>query len=282
MTDRRAIESVVVEERAVPRPPVFRVLVTNDDGLSSPGIRGLAARLAAEFEVILVAPRHDMSGSGTALGRFDPRAGVELTSVELAGVGEAYSVDGPPGLAVLAAGLGAFGRRPDLVVSGVNAGLNTGHSVVHSGTVGAALTARTLGSHGLAVSLAESDPWHWESAFEVAISAVRWILESRRRLTVVNLNVPSRDLDEIVGVRWADLDAFGHLQVAVADIPGSRLSFQVRGSSSGIDPVSDTAMCLSGYVTATLLSPVEPEPYPPVDPTDIWRPPIAGGGEADT
>ncbi len=266
------IDQIVVEERVSPRPAAFRVLVTNDDGISSPGLRDLAAILAVEFEVIVVAPRADMSGSGTALGRFDPRSGVELTSVDLPGVEEAYSVDGPPGLAVLAAGLGAFGRKPDLVVSGVNAGVNTGHSVVHSGTVGAALTARTLGSHGLAVSLAESRPWHWDTAIDVAVSVTRWFSRSPRRLTVLNVNVPARKIDRVAGIRWADLDAFGHLQVAVADVPGSRLSFEVRGSSSGIDPVSDTALCFDGFVTLTMLSAVEPHPYPPIEASELWRP----------
>lgn len=266
----RGTDQIVVEERPTPPPPTFRVLVTNDDGISSPGLRGVAARLAHDYEVIVVAPRADMSGSGTALGRFDPRVGVELHSETVPGVEEAYSVDGPPGLAVLAAGLGAFGRKPDLVVSGVNAGINTGHSVVHSGTVGAALTARTLGSHGLAVSVAESDPWIWDAAFEVASSAAAWLLTRNRRPAVLNLNVPALPLSQVRGIRWADLDAFGHLQVAIADIPGARLEFEVRGSASGMDPASDTALCLEGWVTATLLSSVEPQPFPPVEPSDIW------------
>jgi 5'-nucleotidase len=268
-------QPVVVDQRPSPPSTPARIVVTNDDGIESPGLRRLAARLAADFEVLVVAPNRDMSGSGTALGRFDPRAGVELTQVDVPGVATAYTVDGPPGLAVVAVGLGAFGRRPDLVVSGVNAGINTGHSVIHSGTVGAALTARTLGSHGLAVSVAESDPWQWDTAVEIARSAVDWVLSNAGSRVVLNLNVPAAELDDVRGIRWADLDEFGHLQVATADIPGSRLQFEVRGSASGLDPATDTALCLEGYATITLLAPVEPQPFPPIEATDIWRPTAA-------
>src|SRR5665811_223086 len=124
---------IVVDERSVSPVENPRILVTNDDGIDSPGLKKLASRLARDFEVVVVAPADDMSGTGTALGRFDPKAGVELTQTTVDGISEAYTVDGPPGLAVLAASLGAFGDPPDLVVSGINAGLNTGHSIIHSG-----------------------------------------------------------------------------------------------------------------------------------------------------
>jgi 5'-nucleotidase len=173
---------------------------------------------------------------------------------------------------VVSAGLGAFGPKPDLVVSGINAGLNTGHSVIHSGTVGAALTARTLGIHGLAVSLAWSDTWHWETAYTVARSSVDWVLSHVGPRIVLNLNVPGLPLSEVKGIRWADLDEFGYLRVATADIPGERIEFELAGSTAGIDPAGDTALCFDGYVTATLLSPVQPLPFPPADPTAIWSP----------
>ena len=149
-----------------------RVIVTNDDGIDSPGLRMLAAGLADEFDVVVAAPATDMSGSGTGIGGFDPVKGVDMTTVDMGGI-TAYTIAGPPGLAVMAAALGAFGRFPDLVVSGINAGMNTGHSIIHSGTVGAALTARTFRSRGIAISLAQSDPWQWDTAVEVGVSAAR-------------------------------------------------------------------------------------------------------------
>jgi 5'-nucleotidase len=244
-----------------------RVIVTNDDGIDSPGLRRLAESLAESYDVVVAAPASDMSGSGTGIGRFDPGLGVEMTPVEI-GDYDAYRIAGPPGLAVMGAALGAFGRFPDMVISGVNAGVNTGHSIIHSGTVGAALTARTFRIKGLAVSLAQSDPWQWDTAVTVAVSAVRWML-GRQGHQVLNVNVPAVAIDEVNGAHWADLDEFGYFRVANAAVEDERLQFVVGPSSAGSDPASDTALCEKGYVTVTPLSSVEPAPFPDVDPGRI-------------
>jgi broad specificity polyphosphatase/5'/3'-nucleotidase SurE len=141
------------------------VLVTNDDGIGSPGLQRLATALAARYDVVVAAPSEDVSGCGTGIGRYDAAAPTRLRRTDLDGV-EAYSLKGPPGLAVMAAALGAFGSLPDLVVSGINAGINTGTSIIHSGTVGAVLTARTFGLDGLAVSLGPGDRWYWDTAVD--------------------------------------------------------------------------------------------------------------------
>jgi 5'-nucleotidase len=184
----------------------------------------------------------------------------------------AYTIAGPPGLAVMAAALGAFGRLPDLVISGINAGMNTGHSIIHSGTVGAALTARTFRSRGLAVSLAQSDPWLWDTAVAVAVSAVRWMLERSGGPHVLNINVPAVAIEDVEGIHWADLDDFGYFRVANADVTDRKLQFVVGSSSAGADPASDTALCAKNFVTVTPLSSIEPAPFPDVDASAIWKP----------
>ncbi len=247
---------IVVDAASKPAQRRPRLLLTNDDGIESPGIRLLAQRLARSHEVVVVAPTTDRSGAGTGIGRFDPREGVRYAPGDIDGV-ESYAVDGPPGLAVMAASLGAFGGKPDLVVSGINAGMNTGHSVIHSGTVGAALTARTFGSRGLAVSLAPSDPWRWGTAVEVAASIVAWLLARPGGSLVLNVNVPARAMDEVAGVTWAPLDEFGYFRVATTNEADARLSFQVGAPDSGRDPACDTSRCLDGFVTLTPLSTVE-------------------------
>lgn len=263
MTDKEPTKGgdVVVRDRAEGRAVSTgrpRVLLTNDDGIESPGLRLLARRLAASHEVVVVAPDGDRSGSGTGIGRFSPREGVRYASAAFDGV-EAYAIDGPPGLAVMAAALGAFGRRPDLVVSGINAGMNTGHSVIHSGTVGAALTARTFGGRGVAFSLAPSDPWAWETGVDVAERVVSWLLKRPGGSLVLNVNVPACAFAEIKGVTWAELDEFGYFRVATTNEADARLSFQVGAPDSGRDPECDTSKCLDGWVTLTPLSSVESE-----------------------
>jgi 5'-nucleotidase len=134
----------------------MKVLVTNDDGVGSPGLHALARVLVDDgFDVIVVAPDREMSGSAAAIGQVHLNEGIDAERVELPrldGV-PAYAVAGPPGLCVLTARLGGFGDPPDLVVSGINPGCNTGRAVLHSGTVGAALTAANFGCRGLAVSI---------------------------------------------------------------------------------------------------------------------------------
>lgn len=134
----------------------MKVLVTNDDGVESVGLHALVrALLVSGLDVVVAAPDRDMSGSGAAIGHIHMDEHIDAKPVDLpdlAGV-PAYAVDGPPGLCVLAARLGGFGPTPDLVVSGVNPGCNTGRAVLHSGTVGAALTAANFGCRGIAVSI---------------------------------------------------------------------------------------------------------------------------------
>lgn len=257
----RQNEVLEVDAKRRPRSSTPRLLLTNDDGIESVGLQELAALLAKRYDVLVVAPEDQRSGAGTGIGFFDPIGGVTVAPADLGGT-NAYSIAGPPGLAVMAAMLGAFGDKPDLVVSGINAGINTGHSVVHSGTVGAVLTARTFGCDGLAVSLSTSDPWRWDTAAAVAESVVDWILTRRWRCTTLNLNVPARDLDRVRGIRWADLDEFGYFRVAIADIPGQQLQFEVGAPDSGLDPASDTALLREGYATLTPLTSVEPSAFP--------------------
>src|SRR5690606_13507873 len=133
-----------------------RVLVTNDDGIHATGLRWLArAAVAAGFEVVVAAPDYEASGSSAALTAIYRDKRLAVTPVELGHAlpVEAYGVRASPGYVVMLAVIGTFGRRPDLVLSGINQGANTGHVVLHSGTVGAALTASNHGVPAMAVSL---------------------------------------------------------------------------------------------------------------------------------
>ena len=250
--DRR----IVVDRNTVVPSTGLRVLVTNDDGIDAPGICHVARALATEFDVTVAAPDRDSSGAGTGIGRFDPVAGIPMRRADIGGP-RAYALDGPPGLAVMAAALGAFGDPFDVVVSGINAGINTGQSVIHSGTVGAALTARTFGAHGIAVSLEPSDPWHWETAATIALAATRWITSETRQPIAISLNVPGRELGQLKGLEQADLDRFGYFRVAIADEGGQKLQFEMAAHDDRDPPPGcDTWFIRNGYATITALSPL--------------------------
>jgi hypothetical protein len=128
------------------------------------------------------------------------------------------AVEASPGFIVFAGVRDAFGPRPDLVLSGINRGPNTGTAVLHSGTVGATLTGVTQGVPGLAVSLAGPDPQAWDTAEEAARRALGWLLEHPVGAAAVNVNVPDVPPEELRGLRPARLAHFGAVQADVGEV----------------------------------------------------------------
>jgi 5'-nucleotidase len=152
----------------------------------------------------------------------------------------------------MAACLGAFGDPPDAVVSGINAGPNTGHAILHSGTVGAALTAATFGVSALAVSMEVSDPMWWETACDLVEPALERLCAAPVG-TVLNLNVPALPLDRPPELRWAHLDRFGSVRIAVAGTGEHGLQMEYRATGIDLDPQSDTALLERGFATITAI-----------------------------
>ena len=230
-------------------------MVTNDDGIDAPGIQALCASLARAGHIVtVVAPDDDRSGASASIGRLTPGRGVPTEAIVGFPVSEAraFRLTGPPGLAVMAACLGAFGAPPDLVVSGINAGANTGHAILHSGTVGAALTAQTFGISALAVSVDDRQPWQWATACALAEDALQR-LATEPKGTVYNLNAPGIPLADVRGVRWASLDRFGAVRLAVAGHERGALQLELRETGAELDPSSDTALLVAGFATLTRL-----------------------------
>lgn len=233
----------------------MRVLVTNDDGVEAHGIHVLAAVLRdAGYDVLVVAPNSDRSGTGAAIGLIHADQHLDSEPVELPGCDgiPAHALDGPPGLCVCAARLGAFGTPPDVVVSGINSGANTGRAILHSGTVGAALTAQSFGASALAVSVDVSDPWRYDTAARVALDVLPLLLDAPPR-SVLNLNVPARSYEDVLGVRWARLAAFGSVRAAVSDTGGGKLQFELRATGVAPPPDSDQAFVEAGYAALTTI-----------------------------
>ena len=134
------------------------IVVTNDDGIDSPGLHAAAEALWPLGEVLIAAPRRQQSATGRSL-RADPGAVFEARALTVAGKGvTGWCLDASPAATVRhALSCLTGGRRADLVVSGINFGENLGTNVTASGTVGAALQAASWGYPSLAVSL-EVDP----------------------------------------------------------------------------------------------------------------------------
>ena len=259
----------------------MRILITNDDGVFAPGIaalaRGLWMALGDQHDLVVVAPLVDHSGAGAAVGRVYERESIPYEEVDIPGLAHVptYGIDGPPALAVIVACIEGFGPRPDLVVSGINHGVNAGRSALHSGTVGAALTGAQFGMRGLAVSIAwGEDPVPWETPVALAAGMVT-TLAVAPPATVLNLNVPAVAPDRLRGVRHGTLGTVGLIRSVrpeltpepVAGIPidttAGVITLTLRGMGVGTDriaeqaelePESDAALIAEGWATLTPLT----------------------------
>jgi 5'-nucleotidase len=165
-----------------------------------------------------------------------------------------HAIDAPPAMAVFATCLGAFGDLPDLICSGINPGANTGHLVLHSGTVGATLTGAGYNIPGVAVSIDWSieGKYHWDVAARLCAAAVEWVAKPDGDTRVLNLNVPNVPLHEIKGVREAELAPAGEVWVASADVSQGDLKIEITGRADPA-PGTDVALVHDGYASVTPL-----------------------------
>jgi 5'-nucleotidase len=148
-----------------------QILLTNDDGILSPGLWAAAASLSRLGFVTVTAPRDQCSGMGRSLPSTSDGI-IEEKQVEVNGQAwTVYSVGGSPAQTVLYGILDVMKRKPDLVVSGINYGENVATGVTISGTVGAALEGAALGIPSLAVSLEAAPEFHLSYSDEVSFQA---------------------------------------------------------------------------------------------------------------
>jgi 5'-nucleotidase len=250
-----------------------RILVTNDDGVDAVGLHVLARRLGGLGDVIVAAPDREYSGAGAALGTLH-LIRPEVRRVDVEGVPESWSVTGPPALCVMFARLGVFGDPFDQVVSGINPGANSGRAIYHSGTVGAALTARNGGVSGLAVSQAvagfgvEGQGWdemltdqHWDTAAEVGACVAQAMLADHTADPIVlNVNVPNRAVGELAGWRRTEVARLPPRTLASAELTpklGHDDAFDVRmdwGDPIELPVETDSGAIEAGFVAVTALS----------------------------
>ena len=251
----------------------MRILVTNDDGIDSVGLHILARAMRPFGEVVIVAPDREFSGASVALGALHLiQPEVHRMSVE--GIDESWAVTGPPALCVMFARLGAFGEPFDLIVSGINPGANVGRSVYHSGTVGAALTARNGMVSGVAVSQSvtgfgvEGQAWDemlvgqkWHTAAAVAASYVEGLIANMPQTpVVVNLNVPNCELADIKGWQYGRIGHEPPRRMSTATLEakeGYQGSYYVRmawGEAADLPDDTDGGLVQNGYVSLSYLS----------------------------
>lgn len=172
----------------------MHILISNDDGYQAQGIHVLAAALREHAEVSVVAPDRNRSAASNSLTLDQPLRAVT-------GDNGFVRVDGTPTDCVHLAITGLLQPEPDMVFAGINHGANLGDDVLYSGTVAAATEGRFLGLPAIAISLAASNPKHFETAAQVAVTLLRKIQQQPLpNDTLLNVNVPD--------LAWKDIQGF--------------------------------------------------------------------------
>ncbi len=179
----------------------MKILLVNDDGVFAPGINALAKALKKQHDIVMVAPASERSGFSQSLTYLSE---ISVRRVAVAGNEdvEAYAVSGTPADCAKFGIRQIFGWKLDLVVSGINNGLNIGTDIYYSGTIGGATEAAMFGVPAIAVSQARSKDTDFTYAAEYTASFIRSSDISRfPRRTLININIPGEPEKGINGTR---------------------------------------------------------------------------------
>jgi 5'-nucleotidase len=181
----------------------MHILVTNDDGITAPGLLALAEEMSQLGKVSILAPDRNWSGSGHVKTLDRP---LRVKEVSLTGAVKGWASDGAPSDCVALAVCGFFQEKIDLVVSGINPYANLGHDVTYSGTVTAAMEAAIWGIPAVAMSLESPESLVGPADYQPAARIARVVAQSVLRYglppnVLLNVNVPYLAYDQLNGIR---------------------------------------------------------------------------------
>lgn len=223
----------------------MRILITNDDGISSPVLPRLAAWASKLGEVTVIAPKVEQSGMSHAIDFTRP---IEIKRVDIGEGIEAYSMDSTPADCVRYAVMGQK-KQYDLVISGINRGFNLGADIVYSGTVGAIFEAARLKIAGVAIS---TDPKTFDAAVD-CLDDVWSYFEANKllcRAGLYNVNIPLDDKGILItrqgGIYFTD--DFVYLGDDMYEQVGAMAD--PRSDDLGYDNVA----VINGYISITPLT----------------------------
>jgi 5'-nucleotidase len=227
---------------------MLKILVSNDDGVHAPGIQALAQALEAIATVTTVAPDRNCSAASSALTLQNPLRVEQMQS-------GFYAVNGTP-VDSAYLGLSYFCEaKPDMVVSGINAGANMGNDVIYSGTVAAALQGRYQRLPAVAISLDGTK--HYATAAQVAVDVVKWLQSlDVQEAQVINVNVPDVPYAMLKGMQITRLGQRAKAgKMVKSQDPAGRDLYWVgpAGLADASIEGTDFHAVASGYVSVTPL-----------------------------
>lgn len=174
----------------------MKILLSNDDGISSEGLKFLHDSLKNLGKIIVIAPNRERSVVGHSLTLDSP---LRIEKIK----NNWFSINGTPADCVNI-GLNFILKRkkPDILISGINKGGNLGNDVTYSGTVSAAMEGTLLGIPSIAVSLVSKNNFHFSTAAEFTLELASYVLKKGLpKNTLLNVNIPNKPLKELKGVR---------------------------------------------------------------------------------
>lgn len=247
-----------------------RILITNDDGIHAPGIKALEQGLAGLGEVTVIAPDREMSAASQGITLHTPLRVHQIDDHH-------YAIAGTPADSVILALYQILPQRPDLLVSGINAGGNLGENVVYSGTVGAAVEGAVHGVQSFAISLASRKDLDFSHAAAFAAQLAAKILQDGLEPGVcLNVNVPR---GEVRGVRIARQSQKITQNLVVKQVdPRGRPHYWLDETIelSDVEPDSDYGAILAHEISVTPLQ-VDRTHHPSLNHLSTWLPALALG-----
>lgn len=228
----------------------MKILLTNDDGIEAPGLQALAGKLEGEHDCLVAAPASEKSASSHSIS-----LGQKIL-IEERGP-RRFAIHGTPADCVKLALCEIKGFRPELIISGINPGPNTGVSVYYSGTISAAREGLINRIPAVAVSLRSRTP----KDFSFAASFTRSLIEGYEkdlfpRNVFLNVNIPNLPESEIQGVRIARQAASRFIEEFIAENAWDhKRTYRLAGEIQVFDPdgTTDEEVCSRGFIAITPL-----------------------------
>jgi 5'-nucleotidase len=226
----------------------MRILLTNDDGISAPGLQAArrALRELDDVEVDVIAPDSNRSATARSITTRSP---LSVEEVEFGDGDRGYATDGTPVDCVRFAELGLVGGRPDLIVSGINHGANLGDDITYSGTVAAALEGIVLGIPAVALSQQSSSggmgyvSGKFDFTFAGAFTAQlidRLLSETMPPATLINVNCPAGEPNGIEVTKLGKRIYNDELKLVGEESDGGRRRYEIYGWKPGYEEIEGT------------------------------------------
>lgn len=177
----------------------MKILLTNDDGIFAEGLRALHKQFSAKHSVTVIAPDRERSAVGHGITLNEPLRAKDMV---INGSNHCYAINGTPADCIKMGVLNLLDTKPDIVISGINPGANTGVNINYSGTVAAAREAALYGILSIAVSIPGSKPRNYNDAALFIEELVEKVSKNNVPFgTVLNVNIPDMPKEAIQGVK---------------------------------------------------------------------------------